>query len=124
MAGAKPCKGLLLFPGLPSHRPAENEEAAPSYQEEEPVVERHVCREIPHVVNSEDLVVDDPFHQVEPAPTQHEQSGERSRAWQRTSSPRVGKEPVQANQREEPRRGVKESVPPHVLLHCFEGGWG
>ena len=111
---------LGQYSGFPAQAPSEEDEASPADQEEQPVVQRHMCGQIADVVQVEQMVIYDSLDQVEPSPAKNQKPGKPPRRRYRNTSPGIEKKQVHADERGYPYRGVEKPVPHHVLLNCFE----
>src|SRR5687768_14179521 len=74
--------------------PPEGDEPHAPDREERPVIRRNVRRQVAHVVEVEQVVVDQPLDQVEQAPPEQQLAGERLGARQRRPRARVAQQEV------------------------------
>src|SRR3954471_20796845 len=102
-------------------RPTGEGEADARYGEKQPVVARHVCRQVAHVMKVQYVVVDEPFDHVECAPSQEQLPRERARRRERDAVPCIVQQQEDPEERDRPHGCVELAVPDHVPAHRLHG---
>jgi len=79
-----------------AHRPTETEETNAPESQEQPVVKRDVNWKISHVVELQDVMIDDPLYQVKQSPTKYKEAGKRTWCREQTTSAGIQEELIDA----------------------------
>ena len=111
--------GLPLHRGRADHQDADHQHHRAPRQEADVV--RQLVRTGPDVVEAEEVVIDDPFHDVEQAPADERATDQRPDAARPMTSAVRGHEHEHAGNGQGPGRGVKQAVAERVCLQVLQG---
>jgi hypothetical protein len=75
-------------------------------------------------MHAEQLMVNEPFHEVEPAPPAEQASDKLAHKGNPLPMIRRTPEEQDPHERYQPHDRMKQPIPHHVDMHSFEGGWG
>jgi hypothetical protein len=112
-----------IAPARPYEEPSDEDQPyAPNHKEGEVI--DSIVRNLSYIMDAEQLMVNDAFHEVEPAPAEDEASNKL--AQKGNPLPMICRAPEEQDPREchQPDPRMKQPIPDHIHVHGFEGGWG